>query len=523
MTEAYHSASRGVIMAEDQSPPPRDRLAQALRAERERAQVHLRLALKTGGVALWEQDPASRAFQADPRLLELYGVAPAANGEVPFEVWTARVHPEDVVRIAEALERLRTGSTREIHEEFRVVRPDGTLRFVSAAAAGLYGETGRLERIVGVNIDVTGREGLLRALRERVKELDLLHKVAQLQQRADLPDPELLRQVVRLMPEAWQHPECCEARIAHAGTEVSTPGWRDSPWKQSADFATSAGPGRIEVVYTQPRPGAAEGPFLAEERALLESLAEMLARHLELRRHQRDLEELVATRTAELRQLERLRDDLVHMVVHDMRTPLTVLMMRLEQLRSQVGPGPERLLDGAVRGAAAVSQMANALLDVSRLEEGKMPLERAPCDLSRLASEVRNALVPLDAGRAIVLHCPAPVTLACDGGLVRRVIENLVSNGVKHTPDGGVLRLSVEALPGRARIAVQDEGPGVPTEARQRIFEKFGTVAARRDDSYHSAGLGLAFCKLAVEAHGGAIGVDSVQPHGSLFWVELPA
>jgi PAS domain S-box-containing protein len=484
--------------------------------------LHVRLALEAGGVALWEQDARSGAFQADPRLLELYGVTPAADGSVPYAVWAAQIHPEDLPRLEARLEQVRTGQVREIHEEFRAVRADGTLRHVSAAAAGLF-EEGRLARIVGVNIDVTERERFLRDLRERVKELGLLHNVARLQQQAHLSDGDLLGQIVRLIPEAWQYPECCQARIEYAGTAASTPAWRDSPWRQSADFATSAGPGRVEVVYTQLRPAAAEGPFLAEERALLESLSEMLGRHLELRRHQRGLEDLVAARTAELRQLERLRDDLVHMIVHDMRSPLAVLILRLEQLRSRVGPGPDRIVDGAVRSAMALSQMANALLDVSRLEEGKMPLERAPCDLSRLVTEVCNGVVPLEAGRVIEVDCPAPVTLACDGGLVRRVIENLVSNGIKHTPGGGVLRLSARAVPGRARISVQDQGPGVPVEARQRIFEKFGTVAARRDDSYHSAGLGLAFCKLAVEAHGGAIGVDSVEPHGSLFWVELPA
>src|SRR5262249_17980222 len=97
-----------------------------------------------------------------------------------------------------------------------------------------------------------------------------------------------------------------------------------------------------------------------------------------------------------------------------------------------------------------------------------------------------------------------------------------LGNGIKHTPSGGRLRIGVEARPGRARLTVRDEGEGVPPEARNRIFEKFGTVAARKDASYHSAGLGLAFCKLAVLAHGGAIGVEAVAPHGSLFWVELP-
>jgi signal transduction histidine kinase len=249
---------------------------------------------------------------------------------------------------------------------------------------------------------------------------------------------------------------------------------------------------------------------------------EVLARvenQLALRQARRDL----AASLERLQGLERLRDDLVHMIVHDMRSPLMVMIMRLQQLQPHIAGGlPQKALDAATRSAVALNRMADTLLDVSRLEEGKMPVDRTLCDLSALAGEVRSGVLAMDAQRIIDLDCPAPVTVACDASLLRRVIENLISNGIKHTPSEGRLRIGVRAAPGRARIEVQDEGDGVPPESRHRIFEKFGTLASRKDESYHSAGLGLAFCKLAIEAHGGAIGVDGVEPHGSLFWVELP-
>jgi signal transduction histidine kinase len=107
--------------------------------------------------------------------------------------------------------------------------------------------------------------------------------------------------------------------------------------------------------------------------------------------------------------------------------------------------------------------------------------------------------------------------------LVRRVLENLISNGIKHTPTGGKLRIVIRTNSGTVRVAVHDEGPGVPLAARQRIFEKFGAITTRREQSYHSVGLGLAFCKLAIEAHGGSIGVEAAVPRGSVFWFELPS
>jgi signal transduction histidine kinase len=115
------------------------------------------------------------------------------------------------------------------------------------------------------------------------------------------------------------------------------------------------------------------------------------------------------------------------------------------------------------------------------------------------------------------------VQASCDGALIRRTLENLLGNAIKHTPAGSPVRIVIGRRDDRVRVEVHDEGDGVPADAREKIFEKFGTLQSRREGSYHSAGLGLTFCKLAVEAHDGAIGVDPRAPGGSTFWFELPA
>ncbi len=127
----------------------------------------------------------------------------------------------------------------------------------------------------------------------------------------------------------------------------------------------------------------------------------------------------------------------------------------------------------------------------------------------------------LDHGRRVEFSAAEPLRVNCDRNLVRRVVENLVSNAVKHTPPGGSVHISLELRDGRVRLTVADEGPGVPAEARARLFEKFAARATRKHTAFHSAGLGLAFCKLAIEAHGGTIGVDARTPTGSAFWFEL--
>ncbi|HXQ29624.1 MAG TPA: response regulator [Gemmatimonadales bacterium] len=250
-------------------------------------------------------------------------------------------------------------------------------------------------------------------------------------------------------------------------------------------------------------------------------LEEVLARvttQLALRRARRDLEETIQ----QLREVQRLRDDLTHMIVHDMRSPLTVLVMQLGALRMDLSGELAQSIDEATAGVRQLTELANTLLDVSRLEEGKMPINKAPADLVRIAGDVRTALANMESDRVINLITTGPVMANCDAALVRRVLENLVSNGIKHTQQGGKLTIEVKSLPGKVRVAVQDEGEGVPPEARQRIFEKFGSVVVRKDRTYHSVGLGLAFCSLAVEAHGGTIGVEDATPRGSIFAFELP-
>ena len=152
-----------------------------------------------------------------------------------------------------------------------------------------------------------------------------------------------------------------------------------------------------------------------------------------------------------------------------------------------------------------------------------MPVNRAMWNLTQMARDVRAVLGAIDAKRLIDIESAGAVEVSCDGALVRRVMENFVTNALRHTPAGSPMRISIASGDGRVRVAVHDEGRGVPQEARERIFEKFGTVEVRQESDYHSVGLGLAFCKLAIETHGGTIGVDPGVRAGSTFWFELPA
>ena len=514
------------------------RRAQEELAERERAELRLHLALDAARIGLWEHDPSSRRFHADARVLGLHGLAPADEG-VSEEAWAARVHPEDLPEVRAKLNALRDGRARELNAEFRAVLPDGTQRFLSsAAAAALPDDSGRPARIVGVLLDVTDREQMVRDLRERVKELGLLHGVARLQQEESLSDGELLQEVVRLIPAAWLYPECCEARIAYGGNEVATPGWRDSPWKLSAGFATSDGSGRIEVVYTQPRPSAAEGPFLAEERALLDSVAEMVVKRLELSKYHRGLEDLVATRTGELRAAKeaaesanRTKGAFLANMSHEIRTPMNAILGYAQLLLVDTGLDAEqrRKLETIRTSGDHLLTLINDVLEMSRIESGRTTVLQQPFDLHALLEQVRAMFTPQTAARGLMLDFdtdPALVRVVQgDPGKVRQVLLNLLGNAVKFTERGGICVRSTshERQPGRhlVTIDVEDTGPGIAPDDQEKIFRPF--VQSEAGTLKGGTGLGLAISRNVARLMGGDLTVRSAPGRGSTFALAFEA
>jgi signal transduction histidine kinase len=235
----------------------------------------------------------------------------------------------------------------------------------------------------------------------------------------------------------------------------------------------------------------------------------------------------LAQEHAHLQLLEHQRDRLTHMLVHDMRSTLQVVGGYLEILlinaRATLPAEVHDNLQSALQGTCMLGQMVSSVIDVSRMESADIPLHRRAIQVGQIfRGACAQALHPMHAQcitERIAEPCPP---LLCDLGLSTRILANLLANALRLSPAGSMIELGAAADPGGVRIWVRDQGPGIPAAYQQRIFEKFAVLEQPVGAHYPSTGLGLAFCKLAVEAQAGTLGVISQPGHGSTFWFTLP-
>jgi signal transduction histidine kinase len=273
-------------------------------------------------------------------------------------------------------------------------------------------------------------------------------------------------------------------------------------------------------------------PYDPPDRHLLAHLAEMLALRWQnvrlfdqLVRHNEQL----AAAVAELRQLDELKRQFLNAVSHELRTPLSSIVGFGEFLNDEVGgplaPIQQEFVHHIRTGSKRLQSLVDDLLDYAQMEAGSFRVEPRWTDLAPVVVEALESLQPQASASkvTIVPELPeGPVEGEFDPARIEQVILNLVGNAIKFTPKGGSVRVRVAAEPGVLRLAVADTGIGIPDEVMSRLFDKFFQVDPTTTRRYGGTGLGLAIAKAIVEAHGGAIAVESAVGAGSTFSVSLP-
>jgi signal transduction histidine kinase len=242
----------------------------------------------------------------------------------------------------------------------------------------------------------------------------------------------------------------------------------------------------------------------------------------------REQDRTIRSQLDDLRRLQALKDDLVSLIVHDLRNPLTGIEGYLHMLQRQaqepehsaLAPGLEKVL----RSTAKLRSILEGVLQVRLLEEGKLPLQLEEVDFGELAADAVATVEGAADGREVrfELVVEGKSRARVDQNLARRAVENLLSNALRHTSKGSSIEVLVREAPGGMQVVVGDRGPGVPDELKAELFEKFGSVEARQGGRRTGFGLGLHLVKLVMEAHAGRVFVTDREGGGTRFGLFFP-
>jgi len=356
------------------------------------------------------------------------------------------------------------------------------------------------------------------ALRERVKELTCLYGIAQVSGQPGVSLQEILRAIVEILPPAWQYPEIASARIVLDESSYSTEGFRDGHWKQTADIVVGERRrGAIEVVYAEEKPELDEGPFLEEERNLIDAIARQAALIVERKQGEEDRSRL----QDQLRHADRLATIgmLAAGVAHEMNEPVgNILGFAQLATRCPGLPEPAKLDLQKIEAASLhTREIIKKLLVFAR----QMPPRKSRVSLNRVVEEglyfleARCVKEDVELVRSLAPDLPE---ITADPAQLNQVLVNLVVNALQAMPHGGRLTVATRDCGGYVLLIVEDTGTGMSEEILERIFVPFFTTK----DVGQGTGLGLPVVHGIVMSHGGSLEVASRVGRGTRFEIRLP-
>src|SRR6266478_4603555 len=234
---------------------------------------------------------------------------------------------------------------------------------------------------------------------------------------------------------------------------------------------------------------------------------------------------LIRLQLKKLTELQAAKDEMLSLMVHDLRSPLSGIIAHLSMLIEELPEGESRDdAQAALRGADAMLKSLEEALQIRLLEEGQLPITRSSVDLGRLLDEAVATLTAVARWKGIEVSTAVEgqAKASLDGKLVRRAIENLLGNALKYTPGGKDVSVTVRHLLDAVEVDVADRGPGIPAELKAGMFEKFGSVEVKKGGARKGFGLGLYLVKLVAEGHAGRAQVLDREGGGAVFRVRLP-
>lgn len=357
------------------------------------------------------------------------------------------------------------------------------------------------------------------ALNERVKELTCLYGIAQIAGRPEASLEEVLQEIAERLPGAWQYPEIASARITFDDVSYSVEGFREGGQTQTADIVLSGVKrGSVEIVYLQRRPRLDEGPFLTEERNLINEVARQISLIIERRHAEQDRLKL----QDQLRHADRLATIgmLAAGVAHELNEPLGNILGFAQLLKKCPDVPTPAMAD--IEKIEAASLNAREIIQKLLVFARQTPPNKRPVNLNQI---VEDGLYFFEARCAkqgvelIRILAPALPQVTADPSQLNQVLVNLVVNALQAMPAGGSLTVRTDARDREVLLIVEDTGMGMSDEVARQIFLPFFTTK----DIGHGTGLGLPVVHGIVSSHGGSIDVSGGIGRGARFEISIPA
>jgi two-component system NtrC family sensor kinase len=356
------------------------------------------------------------------------------------------------------------------------------------------------------------------ALAERVKELTCLYGIAQIAGEPDISLEQIIQRIVELLPPAWQYPEIACARIILDGTSYATTGFHECCQKQTAEIIVGGVPrGVVELVYIDEKPDLDEGPFLREERSLIDAVAGQVALVIERRQAEEDKLKLYA----QLRHADRLATIgmLAAGVAHELNEPVGNIL-GFAQLAKKCSGLPTTAQDD-IEKIETASLQARDIIRKLLVFARQRPPKKMRVNLNQVVEdglfffEARCAKEGVELIRTLSPNLPE---ITADPAQLSQVLVNLVVNALQSIPGAGRITVETRFCDNSVCLIVADTGIGMSRQVLEKIFVPFFTTK----DVGQGTGLGLPVVHGIVTAHGGSIDVESKEGHGTRFEIRLP-
>ncbi len=400
-------------------------------------------------------------------------------------------------------------------------------------------KNGKVIGAVVTFIDITERKlaeeslrKLTHALGERVKELKCQYSISKLDERPGVSLDEIIQGVADNIPPGWHYPDITCARITINEKEYKTANFQETDWKQSSEiYAQGARIGSVTVSYLEQMQELDEGPFLKEERELIDTIAKNLGRTIdrkwaaeEILKLNKELEQRVKERTAQLEAANQELESFAYSVSHDLRAPLRSIDGFSQAIAKQYSDSmDDKAIDLFLRVRAAsqrMSELIDNMLELSRLSRAEMSM--AEVDLTGLVKEVVEELNKSGHGHDISFHITDGLTVRGDSPLLQAVVENLLGNALKFTSgkDKAMVEFgAMQGIDGKPVFYVRDNGAGFDMTYSDRLFGPFQRLHSVEE--FPGTGVGLASVKRIITRHGGKVWAEGQVDKGATFYFTL--